>query len=202
MARNPNRSHRPTLTVRFEAPLYETIKKAAAEHGKSMSEEIEDRVASTITLEAERAELAKARAEIDRLFATAREAAGRADQIVMASRIAALRAAGFAIVRETDGSPTRVTISIDQAEAEAEAYWRRPVDLTLRGVEFETTLNRLLDERGAALEQFEARDPEARSKSNVLAADVEDLKMKILQLQNMIVDLIREAKAKKGDDAA
>jgi hypothetical protein len=35
---------RPTLTIRLQMPLYRMIKKSAAKHGKSISEEIEDRL--------------------------------------------------------------------------------------------------------------------------------------------------------------
>jgi hypothetical protein len=38
---------RPTLTIRLQEPLYRTIKKSAAEHGKSISEEIEGRLEMT-----------------------------------------------------------------------------------------------------------------------------------------------------------
>jgi hypothetical protein len=50
---------RPTLTIRLQQPLYRTIKKTAGEHGKSLSEEIEDRLTRDAAWEDTKADINK-----------------------------------------------------------------------------------------------------------------------------------------------
>ena len=97
--------YRPTLTIRLQEPLYRTIKKSAAEHGKSISEEIEDRLGTIADLETARAEVTKMLAE--------------AKAILDADRVQALRVAGLVILREIEGRPTRVIVDLETLFAEA-----------------------------------------------------------------------------------
>jgi hypothetical protein len=116
---------RPTLTVRLQMPLYRVIKKVAAEHGKSISEEIEGRVQASVGLETERAEVAKDRAEVEKLHANAWATLAKANDLLEANRIQALRLAGHRILREIDGTATRaLVLPIGKLEAEAEAMMR------------------------------------------------------------------------------
>ena len=93
---------RPTLTIRLQEPLYRTIKKSAAEHGKSLSEEIEDRLEAGATLEAARREAAE-------LLADARRWLSEVNALRDPTRIQALREAGHQIVREAGG---KITVNV------------------------------------------------------------------------------------------
>jgi hypothetical protein len=109
--------YRPTLTVRLQEPLYEVIKKAAAKHGKSLSEEIEDR------LEAAR-DIDQLRAEAEQRLAEARQMAREASTIQDAAHVAAYRAAGLLLLRDVEGNPTRVIVSVDMLKAEGDNFLR------------------------------------------------------------------------------
>ena len=93
---------RPTLTIRLQEPLYRTIKEAAAAHGKSLSEEIEDRLEAGATLEAARREAAE-------LLAVARRDLSDVNALRHPTRIQALREAGHQIVREAGG---KITVNV------------------------------------------------------------------------------------------
>jgi hypothetical protein len=101
---------RPTLTIRLQEPLYRTIKKSAAQHGKSLSEEIEDRLGRDAGWEETKADINKMKAE----------AAAQLD----AARVHAYRAAGLQILREIEGRPTRVVIDLETLLAEADGIAR------------------------------------------------------------------------------
>jgi|SRR6516225_723006 hypothetical protein len=101
---------RPTLTIRLQEPLYRTIKKSAAQHGKSLSEEIEDRLGRDAAWEETKADINKMKAE----------AAAQLD----AARVHAYRAAGLQILREIEGRPTRVVIDLETLLAEADGIAR------------------------------------------------------------------------------
>jgi len=101
---------RPTLTIRLQEPLYRTIKKSAAEHGKSLSEEIEDRLGRDAGWEATKRDINKMLAE--------------ASAVRSAARVDALRAAGLQILREIEGRPTRVVIDLETLLAEADGIAR------------------------------------------------------------------------------
>jgi hypothetical protein len=64
---------RPTLTVRLQMPLYRLVKRAAAEHGKSISEEIEDRVQASLAAEATGADAEKLHAAAQATLAKAND---------------------------------------------------------------------------------------------------------------------------------
>jgi hypothetical protein len=102
--------YRPTLTIRLQEPLYRTIKKTAAEHGKSISEEIEDRLGTIADSETARAEMTKMLAE--------------AKAVLDAARVQALRVAGLMILREIEGRPTRVIVDLETLLAEADGVAR------------------------------------------------------------------------------
>jgi hypothetical protein len=118
--------YRPTLTIRLTEPVYEAIKAAAATHGKSLSEEIEDRLQTISDLEAaqrqlewtcqEAGEIRRAAIEMQDV---ARSLIREANAARTAARVQAYRDAGFRILREIEGEPMRVIISTETLDAEA-----------------------------------------------------------------------------------
>jgi hypothetical protein len=112
--------YRPTLTIRLQEPLYEVIKAAAFEHGKSLSEEIEDRLGLIDDLETAKRQLESMREASDKMHRIAASVLHDATVARTAARIQALRDAGFRILREVeDGKATQVIISLEVLEAEA-----------------------------------------------------------------------------------
>jgi hypothetical protein len=97
--------YRPTLTIRLTEPVYKAIKTAAGKHGKSLSEQIEDTLTRL--------------GEIDALYEDARKALREANEIRSASKVQAYRDAGFRILREVEGRPTRVIVTTELLDAEA-----------------------------------------------------------------------------------
>lgn len=118
--------YRPTLTIRLTEPVYEAIKAAATAHGKSLSEEIEDRLGTVAALDAAQRHLEEARQEAAELRRAAIEMHEIARSLVReahaargAARVQAYRDAGFRILREIEGKPMRVIISTETLDAEA-----------------------------------------------------------------------------------
>jgi hypothetical protein len=111
---------RPTLTIRLQEPLYRAIKKSAAEHGKSLSEEIEDQLSTLGDLETARRELEQMRAITTKEYAAAASVLKDAGEVRSAARVQAIRAAGLQILREIEGRPTRVIVELETLLAEAD----------------------------------------------------------------------------------
>jgi hypothetical protein len=99
----------------------------------SLSEEIEHRLQAFDDLDRRQAEaqteLAKALAQLDKAQAQAqaylsdaRAYAAAAKIELDATKIAAIRAAGFAILREVSGRPSSVIISVSMLDAEARSW--------------------------------------------------------------------------------
>jgi hypothetical protein len=123
--------YRPTLTVRLQIPLYERIKEAAAAHGKSLSEEIEDRLGLLMDTEFAQRDLeqtrriaAKEHAMAAGLLANAaaERTAARAERT--AARVQLVRAAGLVVLREAEGRPSRVVVEFETLMAEADGIAR------------------------------------------------------------------------------
>jgi hypothetical protein len=128
--------YRPTLTIRLQEALYDTIKKAAGKHGKSLSEEIED------TLEASR-NIDRLRTEAEQRLADARRLLREANAVRDAAHVQAIRDAGFAILREFEGQPSRVIISTERLLAEAAQVFipaEQPAPLQKSDAEIEAEL--------------------------------------------------------------
>jgi hypothetical protein len=111
---------RPTLTIRLQEPLYRAIKKNAAEHGKSLSEEIEDQLSTLGDLETARRELEQMRAITTKEYAMAASVLKDVGEVRSAARVQAIRAAGLQILREIEGRPTRVIVELETLLAEAD----------------------------------------------------------------------------------
>jgi len=101
---------RPVLTFRIQEAMHNELMKAAAENQRSISEEIESRLASW-------AAWLKTKADIDEMRA-------KAAAWVDAARVQAIRAAGLTILREIEGRPTRVVVDLETLLAEADGIAR------------------------------------------------------------------------------
>src|SRR5262245_20537968 len=115
---------RPTLTIRLQEPVYRTIQQSAAEHGKSLSEEIEDRLETSLDLETARLQLEEMREATTKMHAMAASVLSDAARERTTARVQAIRAAGLAILREIEGQPTRVIIDLETLLAEADGIAR------------------------------------------------------------------------------
>jgi len=120
----PRYGRRPTLTIRLQEPLYRAIKKRAAEHGKSLSEEIEDSLSTLADLETARRELEQMRTITTKEYAMAASVLKDAGEARSAARVQALRLAGLLILREIEGRPSRVILDIETLLAEADGIAR------------------------------------------------------------------------------
>jgi hypothetical protein len=94
---------RPTLTFRVQEEMYEDLVKAAKDNQRSISEEIEARLAVW--------------GDVKKLHAEAKAA-------VAAARIQAIRQAGFQLVRDAGGNLTTVNVSAEMLLAEADGILR------------------------------------------------------------------------------
>jgi hypothetical protein len=101
---------RPTLTIRLQEPLYEVIKASAAQQGKSLSEEIEDRLGRDAGWQ-------ETKLDINKMLAEAKAAFD-------AARVQALRVAGLMILRDIEGRPTRVLVDLETLLAEGDGVAR------------------------------------------------------------------------------
>lgn len=107
---------RPTLTFRVQEPMHKDLAKTAKDQQRSISEEIEARLNEWAAWKAAREEFERLRGE-----AKAERDAARAQH--NADRIAAIRAAGFQIVRDAGGNVT-VNVSPELLLAEADGILR------------------------------------------------------------------------------
>jgi hypothetical protein len=107
---------RPTLTFRVQEPMHKDLAKTAKDQQRSISEEIEHRLN-------EWAAWKKAREEFERLRAEAKAERDAAKAQHNADRIAAIRAAGFQIVRDAGGNVT-VNVSPELLLGEADGILR------------------------------------------------------------------------------
>jgi hypothetical protein len=115
---------RPTLTVRLQEPLYRAIKQSAAAHGKSLSEEIEDRLGTCLDLETASRQLEQMRASTDKMHAMAASVLRDAATVRSTERVLALKLAGYQILRETEGRPTRLVVDFETLVSEADGIAR------------------------------------------------------------------------------
>jgi hypothetical protein len=113
-------ARRPTLTIRLQAAPYRAIKESAAAHGKSLSEEIEDRLTIGLELETARRQLEEMRENTTKMHAMAASVLTDAAAERTAARVQAIRAAGLTILREIEGRPTRVVVDLETLLAEAD----------------------------------------------------------------------------------
>jgi hypothetical protein len=118
--------YRPTLTIRLQEPLYEDNKAAALAHGKSLSEEIEDRLQTVADLETAKRQLEDMRENTTKMHAMAASVLRDAHAARSAARVEALRKAGYQIIREIDGTPRRVIVDLDTLLAEADGVEALP----------------------------------------------------------------------------
>lgn len=102
--------YRPTLTVRLQDKILAVIKAAAEEHGKSLSEEIEDRLGRDHAWELSKQDIEAMSAE--------------AATWTTAARAHAMRAAGLQILRDIEGRPTRAIVDFATLIAEADGLAR------------------------------------------------------------------------------
>jgi hypothetical protein len=107
---------RPTLTFRVQEPMHKDLAKTAKDKQRSISEEIEARLNEWAAWKAAREEFERLRGE-----AKAERDAAKAQH--NADRIAAIRAAGFQIVRDAGGNVT-VNVSPELLLAEADGILR------------------------------------------------------------------------------
>jgi hypothetical protein len=96
---------RNNLTFRTRDDLRERLERAAERSNRSVSEEIEFRLLRDFGWEAAKGDIDAMRAE--------------SAVLVSAARVQALRAAGFQILREIEGKPTRAVVDLDSLFAES-----------------------------------------------------------------------------------
>src|SRR5262245_41260061 len=101
---------RQNFNFRITKEMRERLIQSAIKHGSSLAEQIEFRFTSHFSREATKNDIMKMHAEA----ADARSAA----------RIQAIREAGFQILREVEGSPSRVIVSIEMLLGEADGIQR------------------------------------------------------------------------------
>jgi predicted DNA-binding protein len=115
---------RPTLTIRLQEPNYEVIKAGAAEHGKSLSEEIEDRLETVEDLETARRQLEDMRAATTKMHSLAARLLREAAAERSAARVQTVRMAALMLLREIEGRPTRVIVDLETLLREADGVAR------------------------------------------------------------------------------
>jgi hypothetical protein len=149
---------RPTLTIRLQKPVYRAIKESAAAHGKSLSEEIEDRLETCLDVETARRQLEEIRAATAKMHAIAASVLRDAAAERSAARALTLRAAGLMILREVEGRPTRVIVDLEtllsDADGIARAFRSGFFDKTPPAIEPGRPMT--LEEERRALEELEA----------------------------------------------
>jgi hypothetical protein len=106
----PAARKRNNLTFRTRDDLRERLEKAAARSNRSVSEEIEHRLLRDFGWEAAKGDIDANRAESAALLS--------------ATRVQALRMAGFQILREIEGKPTRAIVDLETLLAEADGIAR------------------------------------------------------------------------------
>jgi hypothetical protein len=126
----PKRRGRPPMgagkrqnsSFRLAPAVRQRVADSAAAGGRSVSQEIERRVELSFQLEARIAEIEARAAETNTLREDVLGKFREAEELRSANRIAAIRTAGFRILREIDGTPSRVIISIAMLEGEADGF--------------------------------------------------------------------------------
>jgi hypothetical protein len=108
----PAERKRNNLTFRARDQLRADLEKAAAAAQRSVSEEIEYRLNAW-------AHIDQRRAEAEQRLAEARQFVREANAIRAAAHVQAIRDAGFSILREIEGSPSRVIITTERLLAES-----------------------------------------------------------------------------------
>jgi hypothetical protein len=119
--------YRPTLTIRLQEPIYERIKDAAFQHGKSLSEEIEDQLQLIDDLATAERQLESMRDATSKMHRMAASVLADAAAERTAVRVKNLRDAGLQILRE-EGIPKSVTIPIEMLYMEAKLIEQSPSD--------------------------------------------------------------------------
>jgi hypothetical protein len=107
----PAERKRNNLTFRARDRLRTDLEKAAAAAQRSVSEEIEHRLNAWTHID-------QLRAEAEQRLSEARQFVREANAIREAAHVQAIRDAGFSILREIEGSPSRVIISTERLLAE------------------------------------------------------------------------------------
>jgi len=137
---------RPTLTFRVQEAMHKDLAVTAKQRQRSISEEIEARLN-------EWAAWKEAREEIERLRGEAKAERSEAKAERSAERIAAIRAAGFQIMRDAGGNVT-VNISPELLLGEADGILRsgflaaENIDKSPTEIMFERVLKNVLTEAG------------------------------------------------------
>jgi hypothetical protein len=115
---------RHVLTIRAQQHVYRAIQRAATAHGKSLSEEIEDRLETGLDLETARHQLEQMREATTKMHAMAASVLSDAAEERSAARVMALRLTGFELLRSVEGKPTRITVDVGLLRSETDSFLR------------------------------------------------------------------------------
>jgi|SRR5262245_10426327 hypothetical protein len=160
---------RQNFTFRITPALRQRLIATVQVSGRSLSEEIEFRLYQALSDDFD-----ERRDEARQMYADARRAVSEANAIVDTNRVQALRLAGFQLLRDIEGRPTRVIVDATILDAEAD---------------------------GILCSGFTTRDAPGRTESRPMTAEEgERLANEIKQLRARLEAAL--VVAKKSDDAA